>query len=258
MYCHAMATIALCEAYALTGDERLREPVERAVAFLVNARARDGLAWRYSPGDRVGDTSILGWVVMALKSAREVGIAIPSTVQTGTLGWLAKVSSGDSGGLARYQPQDPVTPTMTAEAWVCRQFLGVGGPSAASSEAAAYLLAHGPKADTCNLYYWYYGTLAMYQHGGDAWYRWNAQVRDEIVRRQRTRGHSSGSWDPDDSPYGAKGGRIYCTALATLSLEVYYRYLRLYDEPKIPPAIAPARPAERTLGRGPAPSSVPR
>ena len=70
MYCHAMATLALCEAYALTGDERLRDPVERAVGFLVRARASDGLAWRYAPGAPVGDTSILGWVVMALKSAR--------------------------------------------------------------------------------------------------------------------------------------------------------------------------------------------
>jgi len=242
MYCHAMATIALCEAYALTGDERLRPAVERAVDFIVNARARDGLAWRYTPGEPVGDTSILGWVVMALKSAREVGISVPPGVQAGTLGWLRKVSTGADHGLARYQPAEKVTPTMTAEAWVCRQFLGAGGPGAASTEAADYLLAHGPKSDGYNLYYWYYGTLAMYQHGGDAWSRWNAQVRDEVVGRQRVQGHSAGSWDPDDSPYGARGGRIYCTALATLSLEVYYRYLRLYDEPKLPHAVAPPRP----------------
>ena len=87
MYCHAMATLALCEAYALTGDDRLRDPVERAVAFLVRARARDGMAWRYAPGAPAGDTSILGWVVMGLKSAKEVGIPIPGepSVRRGTL-----------------------------------------------------------------------------------------------------------------------------------------------------------------------------
>src|SRR5207237_5026107 len=172
--------------YALTGDPRLRDAATRAVAFLVSARARDGLAWRYAPGAPVGDTSILGWVVMGLKSAKEVGIPIPeeASVRRGTLTWLDQVSTGQAKGLARYQPQDPVTPTMTAEAWVCRQFLGVGGPGPASTEAAEYLLGHESDRGTHNLYYWYYGTLAMYQHGGDAWYPWNGRLRDEVVRRQ--------------------------------------------------------------------------
>jgi hypothetical protein len=244
MYCHAMATLALCESYALTGDERLRDPVERAIAFLVGARARDGLAWRYAPGAPIGDTSILGWVVLALKSAKVVGIPVSASVQNGTLAWLNKVSSGPAHGLARYQPHEAVTATMTAEAWVCRQFLGVGGPGPASTEAAGFLLTHRPDRDPYNLYYWYYGTLAMYQHGGDAWTRWNAEVRDQIVRRQIVSGHKAGSWDPDDSIYGAKGGRIYCTALATLTLEVYYRFLRLYDDPKLPSSATSRRADE--------------
>ena len=85
-----------------------------------------------------------------------------------------------------------------------------------------------------NVYYWYYATLALYQHGGEPWTKWNAKIRDKIVGLQSITGHQTGSWEPDSSPYGAKGGRIYCTTLAALSLEVYYRYLRLYDEPKIP------------------------
>jgi hypothetical protein len=251
MYCHAMAALALCEAYALTGDERLRGPIERAVTFLIGARARDGLAWRYDRNFSTGDTSILGWVVMALKSAKVVGIPGPDSVREGTLTWLKKVAGGPHSGLGRYQPQDAVTPTMTAEAWVCRQFLGVGGPGAASTEAADYLLAHGPDRDPYNLYYWYYGTLAMYQHGGPAWTRWNASVRDKIVARQHSSGHKAGSWDPDDSPYGTRGGRIYCTALATLTLEVYYRFLRLYDDPSLPagPESTPPRSADRAVPR---------
>jgi len=236
MYCHAMATLALCEAYALSLDERLRDPAERAVAFLVRGRARDGQAWRYEPAAPAGDTSILGWVVMALKSAREVGLRVPDQtgVGRGTLLWLDRVAAGRDKGLARYQPTEPVTATMTAEAWVCRQFQGVGGPGASSSEAAAYLLQHESDKGDSNFYYWYYGTLAMYQHGGQPWTRWNGRIRDRVVKLQRSSGHQSGSWDPDDSMYGAKGGRIYCTTLAALTLEVYYRYLRLYDKPNLP------------------------
>ena len=62
MYCHAMATLALCEAYALSLDDRLHDPAERAVAFLVRSRARDGQAWRYAPGPRWATrASSAGW-----------------------------------------------------------------------------------------------------------------------------------------------------------------------------------------------------
>jgi len=234
MYCHCMATLALCEAYALSGDERLRGPVERAIRFLVQARAADGMAWRYRPGEPVGDTSILGWVVLCLKAAREVGAAIPDEAgaRAGALRWLELVSAGSQGGLACYQPGERPTPTMTAEAWVCRLFLGQprGGPG--DQEASAYLLAHDSDRGPTNVYYWYYATLALYQHGGPAWERWNASVRDRLVRLQRTSGHAAGSWDPDGSLYGKRCGRVYCTALAALTLEVYYRYQRLDDEPR--------------------------
>ena len=229
MYCHAMATLALAEAYALTGDARLKGPVERGVGFLVRSRAQDGLAWRYAPDAPVGDTSILGWAVMAMKTGKMVGVAVPDAVAEGTQGWLKKVAAGQSGGLARYMPWQKVTATMTAEAWACRQFLGFGGPGPESDEAASFLLQHGPDRDPYNIYYWYYGTLAMYQRGGPDWAKWNGQVRDQVVLRQRTEGHKAGSWDPDESEYGTYGGRVYATALATLTLEVYYRYLRLYE-----------------------------
>ena len=95
---------------------------------------------------------------------------------------------------------------MTAEAWVCRQFLGVGGPGPASTEAAAYLLEHGPDRDPYNLYYWYYGTLAMYQHGGDAWRAGTPQVRDQIVRRQRVKRPPGGQLGPRRQHLRGPGG----------------------------------------------------
>ena len=250
MYCHAMATLALCEAYALTGDPALRLPVERGVSFLVASRAGDGMAWRYAPGAPSGDTSILGWVVMVLKSAKTVGLPIAPPVQSGIASWLKLVSSGRSGGLAQYLPGGAaqVTPTMTAEAWACRQFLELGGPGPASDEAAASLLANPTDRGEFNVYYLYYGTLAMYQHGGPAWTTWNNRVRDQVVSLQQTIGHKAGSWDPDSSPYGTHGGRIYCTALATLTLEVYYRFLRLYAPPEANPPLAP-RPNDTAARR---------
>jgi hypothetical protein len=92
----------------------------------------------------------------------------------------------------------------------------------------------------------------MYQHGGDAWSSWNGRVRDQIVGRQHRQGHKAGSWDPDDSRYGTKGGRIYGTALATLTLEVYYRFLRLYEpSPAAPVAPKPLDGGTRRAGLAP-------
>ncbi len=232
MYCHAMATLAMCEAYALTADERLKKPAAQAIAFLVDSQAEGGAAWRYEPKAPVGDTSILGWVVLALRSGRSMGFEVPDSSIKGIQAWLDSVQSGRSGGLSKYQPWKEVTPTMTAEAWVCRWFMNLDANPKRNLESASYLLEHGPDRDPYNLYYWYYGTLSMYQNGGQSWDQWNGQVRDRIVRRQKTKGHQAGSWDPDDSSWGTYGGRIYSTALATLTLEVYYRFLRLYDLPE--------------------------
>jgi hypothetical protein len=43
-------------------------------------------------------------------------------------------------------------------------------------------------------------------------------------------GSLQGSWDPDPV-WGGHGGRVYATAMAALTLEVYYRYVPLHGEP---------------------------
>ena len=94
MYCHAMATLALCEAYALSLDDRLRDPARAGRLVPGPSRARDGQPGVTSRRDGIGDTSILGWVVMALKSAREMGLRIPDQAggQPRKLLWLNRVA----------------------------------------------------------------------------------------------------------------------------------------------------------------------
>ena len=69
MYCHGMATIALGEAYGMTHDESLKEPLTRAVQFIIDAQNTKDGGWRYVPG-QISDMSIFGWQLMALKSAQ--------------------------------------------------------------------------------------------------------------------------------------------------------------------------------------------
>jgi hypothetical protein len=228
MYCHAMATCALSEAFAMSGDDRLAAPVRQAIGYCIRAQDRAGGGWRYQPGD-AGDTSQLGWQVMALKSAQLAGIEIPTETRSGMVGFLNNVAGGAHGGLASYKPGHRVTHPMTAEALVCRQFIGMGRNNPASDEAGNYVLTMLPGEGEDNVYYWYYGTLAMFQLQGEHWKTWNKALQESLLGTQRNDGDFRGSWNPDRI-WGAYGGRVYSTALSCLCLEVYYRFLPLYVE----------------------------
>lgn len=207
-------------------EVRLRAALLKAVRFTIRQQ-HEGGGWRYARGQE-GDVSMFGWQLMSLKSADIAGVAIPSNVRDRMFRFVESVRQGRRGGLFSYRRDEEVTPVMTAEALFCQQMLGFRRDTARNRESVAYLLRHLPKLSELNLYYWYYGTLAMYQYGGSAWDQWNAAVRDTLIDQQVVTGELAGSWDPK-GPWGRYGGRLYSTALATLSLEVYYRLLPLYQ-----------------------------
>jgi hypothetical protein len=242
MYCHGMASIALGEAYGMTKDRTLREPLARAVQYIVAAQYPDG-SWRYTDwrhlpaGKRQADMSMFGWQLMALKSAKTAGLDVPESAFKKAVEFLLAIGDdvkarrlSQFGGLASYRvgPGEQPKPSMTAESLFCKQMLGIKRTNRASIEAVEYLLKNLPMRSKQDLYYWYYGTLAMYHHGGDAWQRWNDALRDNLVADQRTDGDFAGSWNPR-SPWGDYGGRVFSTAISALCLEVYYRFLPLYQ-----------------------------
>ncbi|MGD0383069.1 MAG: prenyltransferase/squalene oxidase repeat-containing protein [Thermoguttaceae bacterium] len=226
MYCHAMAACAISEAYGMTHDPRLEKPVRRAIGFTVASQDSRGGGWRYRPGDP-GDTSQLGWQLMALKSAELAGIPMPASTRSGIIRFLRSVSSGSRGGLASYRPGEGPSRPMTAEALVCWQFLGLPREHPACNEAGDYLLAELPGSGMANDYYWYYATIAMYQLQDPYWQRWNEALQSTLISRQVKDGPLAGSWNTD-TLWGGYGGRVYTTAIAALALEVYYRFLPLY------------------------------
>ncbi|HEV3418448.1 MAG TPA: hypothetical protein VG056_16610 [Pirellulales bacterium] len=227
MYSHGIASFALSESYAMTHDHRLEKPLRAAIGYTLAAQHPVTGGWRYQPHE-TGDTSQLGWQLMSLKSAELAGIPMPETTRNGVVRFLKSVASGTSGGLGSYRPNEMPSHAMTAEALVCRQFLGMSRDNPAAGEAADYLLGELPSRDHVNLYYWYYGTLGMYQLQGDHWQRWNEALQAALVGEQVTEGDLAGSWDPK-CIWSGYGGRIYSTAMSALCLEVYYRFLPLYN-----------------------------
>lgn len=231
MYCHGIATYALAEAYAMQADKsrypKLRTAVANAAGFIAQMQNKDG-GWRYRKDMAESDMSMFGWQMMALKSAENAGFQLPPEVEPGMLKFLKTHSRGKAGGLAAYRADCPPSPAMTAEALYSKQVLGLRRDNPASLEAVEYMTQHLPRISETNQYYWYYGTMAMFQYGGEPWEKWNDATRDSLIRLQRTQGPEAGSWDPKD-PWGGIGGRLYSTTLSTLSLEVYYRFLPLYQ-----------------------------
>jgi hypothetical protein len=166
---------------------------------------------------------------MALKSAQLAGVGVPETSHRAMLQFLQSVQQGQHDGLASYRPGEPASPSMTAEALVCRLFLGSRLSQQATIEATDWLARNAPGTGEMNLYFWYYGTLGLYQTQGEPWQRWNAALQETLTRTQVATGDWAGTW-PTDDVWGGYGGRVYTTAMGALCLEVYYRFLPLYVE----------------------------
>ena len=223
LYCHGMATIAVAECLAISGDDSLRPVLERGVRYTLAMQHPVTGGWRYAAGDR-GDTSQLGWQVMALASARHAGLDGFDGAEARALTFLTSVSSGAAGGLAAYRQGQQPSVAMTAEALFCRLLLGMSAEHPATAEALGFLAGSSPTAASYNIYTWYYATLASFHAGGPQWDSWNRQLQTALLPLQhRVGGPLDGSWDPD-LVWGSHGGRVYATALAALTLEVYYRY----------------------------------
>ncbi|MCC5850361.1 MAG: PD40 domain-containing protein [Verrucomicrobia bacterium] len=227
MYDHHIAAITLAEMYAMTRDDRIREPLERALAYAIAAQHGETGGWRYRPGEQ-GDTSVFGWAVMALTSAQQAGLSIPAETLARADGWLDRVSAGRDGGRYGYDSRDARRRAMTAEGMFARQLLGAPRNRADMIESAAFLSTELPEAGDVDLYHWYYGTLALFQHQGETWDQWNNRLRTILVDSQIREGEHAGSWAARGR-YDNRMGRIVSTAIATLCLEVYYRYLPMYS-----------------------------
>lgn len=233
MYSHAIATMALCEAYGLSQDPRLKRPAQQAIRFIVEAQEPTTGGWRYFPG-QAGDTSVFGWMIFALRSGRGAGIPVPRSTLKGCTRYLDLATADRSKITYAYQPGRGATPVMTAEALLARQFLGWGRKHPPLVKGAAEIARHLDTYDERNIYYWYYATQLLHNMKNKDWETWNLKVREGLIGLQVKDGScANGSWDPDfpaADVWGQRAGRLFTTSLSILTLEVYYRYLPLYRD----------------------------
>lgn len=222
LYSHGLASIALCEAYAMTRDKGLYAPAQQAVNYIVYSQDPIGGGWRYEE-QQPGDTSVVGWQIMALKSAYMAYLQIPGeTIAKASL-FLNTVQAKNGARYGYTTPGDKASTTSIG--LLCRMHLGWDHDTPALVDGVKFLSDQGPSAT--DMYYNYYATQVLRHYEGDSWKKWNAVMRDQLVKSQATKGHEAGSWHLDSS-HGSKGGRLYSTSMATMILEVYYRHLPIY------------------------------
>ena len=246
-YAHSQAVIVLCEAFAMTGDKSLREPAERGVKYLLESQNTVKGGWKYRPQlpSSKGDLSVTGWALMALHSARSAGLEVPPRAYELASRFLDSVQM-QNGSRYKYEALPsmwPVTPTMTAEGLLCRQFLGWPKDHPALRKGVAYLKRprNEPRwkaggRGRPHVYYWYYSGQVFHNLGGSDWKTWYDKTAMMIVDRQsRIPGRKknlAGSWNPKgrDGSYGfgEVGGRLYMTAMCLLVLEMPIRHRSVY------------------------------
>lgn len=224
MYVQGICAIALCEAYSMTKDAALKQPAQRAIDFIVSAQDPEGGGWRYRI-PQAGDTSVLGWQLMALTSARVAELNVPSRTIVRATKFLKSVEA-EGGAMYGYTHAGSTRPSTTAVGLLCRMYLGREQTNKGLIRGMKRLSDWAP--DASDMYYSYYATQAMHHWGGGSWEKWNAVMRNQLVAGQAREGDAAGSW-PTDASHGAPmGGRLYTTCLSIMTLEVYYRYLPVY------------------------------
>jgi hypothetical protein len=234
LYAHAQATYALCELVGMTKDRMFVDQARRSLDYALAAQAENG-GWRYAPREP-GDMSVTGWFMMALKSGEMAGLSVPGESLDRITRFLDTVSV-DGGTRYGYRVDSPlrpptgVTPAVSAEGLLARQFLGWNRDDRRMAAGLDILLSEKflDFDNDKDAYAWYYITQVVHNVGGEPWARWNGRMREIVPGQQVAKGPEAGSWDPALDKWGHIGGRLYMTCFMTCMLEVYYRHLPLYQ-----------------------------
>ena len=220
MYNQGIATLALLETYSVTRDDRLREPLDRALAF-IRARQSHAGGWGYSTdSDAVPNTSITAWQFQALLVADRLGWPGNRRLLRRALAWLSGTIGGDGYfGYERLQqyPEGPETLTMMgAQCLFAARRLDIPVDSALAERVMAGMgrLADEKPRDYYGAYFY---SSALWEADPESYGDAVAAARSTLAKHQHVAGDDTGNWLADDR-WGSTGGQIYSTAMALLAL----------------------------------------
>jgi len=231
MYSHAISTLMLSEVSGMVTAERQKKidaVLPRALRVLLDAQRIAKPApmqggWRYQPTSADSDISCSGWSLMALRSARNAGAAVPKEAIDAGVKFIMNCHTPDNG--FAYQPGGGPGHARTATGLLCLELCGKHRDEAAIG-AAEWILKHMPaNYGGTFFYYWlYYASQGMFQLGGDYWVQFATAMYEIVLKCQQ----ADGSW-PAGSSHEAAPGVCYATAISVLAMSVTYRQLPIYQ-----------------------------
>jgi hypothetical protein len=223
MYGHGFAALFLAEVYGMTGDENVKEKLQRAIRLIQKTQNPEG-GWRYQPVPYDADISVTICQVMALRAARDAGIKVEKDVIDKSIEYVKRCQNPD-GGFSYMASQGggggsgfPRSAAGVAALYYAGVFEG-----GELERGLKYVKQFQPRAGTSQpneghyFYGNYYAVQAMFLAGGDYWADWYPAIRDELIQRQT----GNGSWDADFN-------QDYATSMALIILQMPNRYLPVY------------------------------
>jgi hypothetical protein len=259
-YPGAIATLAMVEAAGMAHVPATLKSAQAAIDYCTQIHQQgegaDKLGWRYQP-NTPGDICVSTWFTAALKSAKVAGLNVKHNAFDGAIRFLDSVEKKHANGISKYSymPGTEANKRRNAMGNYCRMMLGWKAEDLKASTEwfiqDGGTPSWGANGETVDLYYWYYGSLCAFQQGGDVWNSWNASLKKALCENQCKAGDDAGSW-PVVGDFSGEWGRVGQTALACLSLEVYYRYPRINPAPAANPAAAPIKQLPEAPQKNPA------
>ncbi len=222
MYSHGFATLLVGEVYGMTGDDQIKENLQRAVRLIERCQNPEG-GWRYQPAPVDADISVTICQIMALRSARDAGIKTDAAVMERVLAYVKKCQNPDGGfcyqastggesGFAR-------TAAGTASLYYAGRFED-NSVTRGLNFLTRFIPARDQADEQGHFYYGqYYAVQAMFLAGGKYWAQWYPAIRELLLSRQNK---ADGDWEGEVDP-------DYCTAMALIILQMPNRYLPVFN-----------------------------
>jgi len=220
MYSHGFGALFLAEVYGATQMPGLGEKLRQAVRLIVRTQNDEG-GWRYQPVKSDADISVTICQVMALRSARNAGIAVPKSTIDRAVDYVRRSQNPDGGFRYMLSPGESAFPRSAAGV-AALYYAGVY-QDPAIERGLAYLQRFRPGTGVSRrsphyFYGQYYAVQAMFLAGGDHWEKWWPAIRNELLSQQT----SEGAWQ-------GEAGSEYGTAMALIILQVPRRLLPIFQ-----------------------------